>query len=59
MDKIIRKYLAAGQMTVSNLLLNNYRQLGLDEAEFILMLQLMSRTQQGNAIDLTEISQSM
>ena len=59
MDKIIRKYLAAGQMTVSNLLLNNYRQLGLDEAEFILMLQLMSRTQQGNAIDLTELSQSM
>ena len=35
MDKILRKYLAAGQMTVSNLLLNNYRQLGLDEAEFI------------------------
>ncbi len=47
MDKIIRKYLVAGQMTVSNLLLNNYRQLGLDEAEFILMLQLMSRTRRG------------
>ncbi|KRL83913.1 DnaD domain-containing protein [Ligilactobacillus apodemi] len=59
MDEILQRYLAAGHMTLSNLLLENYRNLGMNEVEFILLLQIMSKTQQGKAIDLNEISRNM
>lgn len=59
MDEILMRYLDAGQVVVSNLLLYNYRDLGLDESEFILILQLLSRDQQGKTVDLNEISQAM
>ena len=59
MEKVFQDYLTAGQMTLSNSLLANYRKLGLNETEFILILQIMSRDQQGRAVDLTAISDEM
>lgn len=51
------EYLAAGQTTVSNLLLKNYRRLGLNTNEFMLWLQLYVENQAGNDFpDMTEIA---
>lgn len=51
------EYLAAGQTTVSNLLLKNYRRLGLNTNEFMLWLQLYVENQTGNIFpDMTEIA---
>ncbi|KRM90900.1 DnaD domain-containing protein [Liquorilactobacillus cacaonum] len=49
MDQTFEKYLKAGQMTISNLVLYNYPKLGLDEAEMVLVIQIMSSIQAGNS----------
>ncbi|MCP0887707.1 DnaD domain protein [Ligilactobacillus sp. WILCCON 0076] len=53
MEQSFEEYLKAGQMTVSNMILNNYRKLGMTEIEFILFLEIDSQLQQG--VDLPDI----
>ncbi|WP_057896210.1 DnaD domain-containing protein [Liquorilactobacillus oeni] len=48
MDKTFEEYLKAGQTTISNLILRNYPSLGLDEAELVLLMELMSEQQAGS-----------
>ncbi|MCP9312318.1 DnaD domain protein [Liquorilactobacillus satsumensis] len=54
MDKTLKKYLVAGQTTVSNLILHNYSALGLNEEELVLLLELLSEQQRGNAFPAGE-----
>lgn len=58
-DKI-QAYLQAGQMTVANLLLAHYAEIGMTDTEFVLFLQIDSYRQRGNVFpDLQVIAQSM
>lgn len=53
-------YLAKGQTTISNMLLDHYRQLGLSNDEFLLWLQLFRCHEQGNDFpDLRDIAEIM
>ena len=59
-DLGLKKYLAAGQLTVANLVLQNYHTLGMTEAEFILYLQITSYLQRGQGMpNLNAIAQYM
>jgi len=50
----------AGQVTISRLILHQYKKLGLTEAELVLVLQITSQLQLGKAIpDIDEIAQAM
>ena len=50
----------AGQVTISRLILQQYKKLGLTEAELVLVLQITSQLQLGKAIpDIDEIAQAM
>ena len=42
------KYMQAGTMSVSNLLLRHYHEVGLTEEELVLILQLLSYHQEGD-----------
>ena len=53
------QYLAAGQMTLSNLLLTHYSDLGLTDTEFILFLQIDSCLQKGVNPDFDQIATNM
>lgn len=56
----LQEYLAQGQTTVSNLLLENYYSLGLTNDEFVLWLQLYRYHEQGNDFpDLAMIAKGM
>ncbi|MIM12001.1 DnaD domain protein [Listeria monocytogenes] len=56
----LKEYLAKGQTTISNLLLENYHHLGLTNDEFLLWLQLYRSHEQGNDFpDLREIASVM
>jgi DNA replication protein len=56
----LKDYLAKGQTTISNLLLENYHHLGLTNDEFLLWLQLYRSHEQGNDFpDLREIASVM
>lgn len=56
----LQEYLAQGQTTVSNLLLENYHSLGLTNDEFVLWLQLYRYHEQGNDFpDLAMIAKGM
>lgn len=56
----LKDYLAGGETTISNLLLQNYSKLGLDTNEFMLWLQLYAAHQTGEDFpDLTVIAQNM
>ncbi|MDN6639964.1 MAG: DnaD domain protein [Tetragenococcus sp.] len=56
----LRDYLANGQTTLSNLLIENYRQLGLTNDEFILWIQLYKYHEAGNDFpDLAPIAANM
>jgi len=60
MDPTFSKFIAQGQMTVSNMILHHYVQLGLTNDEFILFLQISSSLQSGNDFpDLETIAQRM
>ncbi|WP_281164643.1 DnaD domain-containing protein [Liquorilactobacillus sicerae] len=48
MEKVIQQFLRAGNTTITNLLLHNYRRIGMNEQEFVLFLQLESELQAGN-----------
>ena len=49
-----------GSLTVSNILLRNYADLGLSEKEFVLLLHVHSHIQKGNAFPTpTELSDHM
>lgn len=53
-------YLAAKELTISNLVLQYYQQLGMTEEELVLYLQLTSYDQQGNHFpEVSEIAQRM
>ncbi|AUJ31840.1 MAG: DnaD domain protein [Liquorilactobacillus nagelii] len=49
MEKALKQFLQAGNMTVANLLLQNYRQLGMNEQELVLFLELSSSIQAGDS----------
>ncbi|MGM0166627.1 DNA replication protein [Enterococcus sp. AZ135] len=56
----LNDYLAGGETTISNLLLQNYTKLGLNTIEFMLWLQLYAAHQAGdNFPDLTRIAKNM
>jgi len=56
----LRDYLKSGQTTLSNLLIENYRKLGLTNDEFILWIQLYKYHESGNDFpDLTSIAVNM
>lgn len=56
----ILDYIKAGQSTISNLLLANYRKVGLTDTEFILYLQLAAFHQNGNNFpDLQVVAENM
>jgi DNA replication protein len=56
----INDYLAGGQTTISNLLLENYHRLGLSVEEFMLWLQLFKEASQGNSFpELPAIAKKM
>ncbi|OTN76514.1 hypothetical protein A5886_001591 [Enterococcus sp. 8G7_MSG3316] len=56
----LEDYLAKGQTTISNMLLDHYRQLGLSNDEFLLWLQLFRYHEQGNDFpDLRDIAEIM
>ncbi|AYW44981.1 DnaD domain protein [Tetragenococcus koreensis] len=56
----LRDYLKSGQTTLSNLLIENYRQLGLTNDEFILWIQLYKYHESGNDFpDLAPIAVNM
>ncbi|KFN91145.1 chromosome replication initiation protein [Tetragenococcus muriaticus PMC-11-5] len=56
----LRDYLKSGQTTLSNLLIENYRKLGLTNDEFILWIQLYKYHELGNDFpDLTTIAVNM
>ncbi|HJF30000.1 MAG TPA: DnaD domain protein [Ligilactobacillus saerimneri] len=60
MDAQLRQYLAAGTVTVSRLLVNNYRKIGLSETELVLFLQLQEQFQFGQQeVDIDKIAQNM
>mgnify|MGYP004490673411 CR=1 FL=1 len=60
MDAQLRQYLAAGTVTVSRLLVNNYRKIGLSETELVLFLQLQEQFQFGQQeVDTDKIAQNM
>ena len=60
MEKIFKQFLKAGNTTIANLLLHNYRYLGMNEQEFVLFLQLESRIQAGNFFPpIKEIARDM
>lgn len=48
MEQIFTEFIKQGQMTVSNMVLRHYSQLGLTNDEFILFLQISSSLQAGN-----------
>ncbi|MFT8458028.1 MAG: DnaD domain protein [Liquorilactobacillus ghanensis] len=49
MEKALQQFLRAGNMTVANLLLQNYHQLGMNEQELVLFLELSSSIQAGDS----------
>ena len=56
----LKDYLAGGETTISNLLLQNYTKLGLNTREFMLRLQLYAAHEAGEDFpDLTVIAKSM
>ncbi|MBO0413754.1 DnaD domain protein [Enterococcus hulanensis] len=56
----LKDYLAGGETTISNLLLQNYTKLGLNTNEFMLWLQLYAAHEAGEDFpDLTVIAKSM
>ncbi|MDA9472001.1 DnaD domain protein [Enterococcus sp. 5H] len=56
----INDYLKAGETTVSNLVLENYHKIGLNDEEFLFWLQLFHLQVKGNLFpELAEISQTM
>lgn len=56
----LKDYLAGGETTISNLLLQNYTKLGLNTDEFMLWLQLYAAHEAGEDFpDLTVIAKSM
>lgn len=56
----LRDYLAGGETTISNLLLQNYTKLGLNTMEFMLWLQLYAAHQKGEDFpDLNQIANNM
>ncbi|GAA2904554.1 DnaD domain protein [Enterococcus pseudoavium] len=56
----LKDYLAGGETTISNLLLQNYSKLGLTTEEFMLWLQLYAAQQIGDEFpDLTGIAKNM
>lgn len=56
----LKKYLAAGEFHLSNLLLHNYRQIGFTDQEFLFFLQLVSYQEQGELFpDLQLIAEHM
>ncbi|MGX7025544.1 DnaD domain-containing protein [Vagococcus hydrophili] len=56
----IKEFLKADLTTVSNLLLTNYRKIGLSDHEFLFYLQLLKYQQEGNYFpELGEISEVM
>ena len=56
----LKDYLAGGETTISNLLLQNYTKLGLNTSEFMLWLQLYAAHEAGEDFpDLTVIAKSM
>lgn len=53
-------YLNAGQTEISNLIISQYRQLGMDEKDLVLYLQILSEQQQGKMMpDLNQIARQM
>lgn len=59
-NQFIQTWLKAGEVTVSRILLANYRQLGLTNDELVLIIQLKSLIDQGNIFpDTTELAQKM
>lgn len=56
----IHEYLEAGETTISNLVIENYRKIGLNDEEFLFWLQLYRFQSKGDAFpDLTSISDIM
>lgn len=56
----LNQYLTAGETHVSNLILNHYHQLGMDEFDLVLYIQLIRHQQQGNRMpDLKQIARDM
>lgn len=56
----IKDYLKAGTTEVSNLLMKNYKKIGMSDQGFLFYLQLLSYNQQGNPFpDLSVISNTM
>ena len=56
----LTKYLQSGQTTISNLLFVNYRKMGLESEEFLFVLQLHMKQQEGDSFpDLQLIAINM
>lgn len=59
MDDATVFMLKKGQTSISNLLLENYTDLGLNDGEFLLLLMLMKFDQQKEDVDLEALSKMM
>lgn len=60
MDNYMMSYISAGQSTISNIFINHYRQLGIDELEFSLWLQIYAQHQAGKEmIDFHQIADDL
>ncbi|MGX7419257.1 DnaD domain protein [Carnobacterium gallinarum] len=59
-NQLLQKWLRAGNVSISTILLTYYRQIGLSNEELILIIQLKSLMDQGNLFpDTAEIAQRM
>ena len=54
-----QRYIAAGQVSVPNLLLAHYHELGMDAEELVFWLQLFSCQERGQFPDLAQVAQNM
>ena len=60
MDSTLREFLRQGNTVISNLVLKNYKKLGMTDTEFILYLQLNSYLQKGETFpELENIAKSL
>ena len=60
MDSTLREFLHQGNTVISNLVLKNYKKLGMTDTEFILYLQLNSYLQKGETFpELENIAKSL
>lgn len=59
-EKLLMKWIEAGQTEIPTLLLKHYRELGLNNDDFVLIMQLKSYMDQGNYFpDLNKIAEAM